>query len=143
MTDIWISALPNNFAFVTFDTAEGVDKVLADTPIVIFGQRYGSIKLLVLETFETITTVYTGCMWIERNRESHNRAQAAAKMSPLAPVILQPSTLVHLPNILLFLQNLQLILQQSYLAKVRPSLKLRRKERRIGRVLRGIQLMKL
>jgi len=37
VTDVWISAPPRNFAFVTFDSAKGVDKVLADIPIQIFG----------------------------------------------------------------------------------------------------------
>ena len=36
VTDVWISAPPRNFAFVTFTSAKGVDKVLADIPI-----RYG------------------------------------------------------------------------------------------------------
>ena len=39
VTDVWISTPPNNFAFVTFATAEGVERALANTPIVIFGQR--------------------------------------------------------------------------------------------------------
>ena len=32
--------LPHNYAFVTFDSVEGVKKALAETRISIFGQRY-------------------------------------------------------------------------------------------------------
>ena len=33
VTDVWMSAPPRNFAFITFNTAKGVDKVLTDIPI--------------------------------------------------------------------------------------------------------------
>merc|ERR1719209_2719415 len=39
VTDVSIMPLPHNYAFVTFDSVEGVEKALAETRISIFGQR--------------------------------------------------------------------------------------------------------
>ena len=48
MTDVSIMPLPHNYAFVTFDSVEGVDKALAETRISIFGQRYCAISYFIL-----------------------------------------------------------------------------------------------
>ena len=39
VTDVWISAAPGFYAFITFNDVMSVERVLENTPIVVYGQR--------------------------------------------------------------------------------------------------------
>ena len=82
VTDVWISPPPSNFAFVTFDAAEGVEKVLANTPVAIFGQRY---VLFIVKPFTRpvqLTQVARG----SKETETTEREQQQGRGVPLLSI---------------------------------------------------------
>ena len=70
VTDVWISAAPGFYGFITFNDAVSVERVLENTPIVVYGQRY---KHLVLAAYQTLST--QGACGSEEAQEWNTRQQ--------------------------------------------------------------------